>query len=182
MRVITGTARGRTLKTLPGDDVRPTSEKVKEALFSAIQFELEGRRVLDLFGGSGQLGIEALSRGAKKAVFIDSSSQSISVIRENLNSAKLGDRAVVIQTDALSFVKTCVEKFDVAFVDPPYKDGLIQKVLPYLVAKMSDGGVIVCESPTDEQLQPEIPPYGIYREYKYGKTKITLYRPRSEQI
>ena len=103
MRVITGTARGRVLRTLEGEDVRPTTDRVKEAVFSIIQFEIEGRRVLDLFAGSGQLGIEALSRGAASATFVDMSKDSLSTVKYNLEHTKLGDNAKVVQTDALSF-------------------------------------------------------------------------------
>ena len=110
MRVITGTARGRKLITLEGDDVRPTTDKVKEALFSIIQFEIEGRRILDLFAGSGQLGIEALSRGAKNAVFVDSSKKSVEVVRQNLEATGFSKSAVVLNTDSLAFLRTRAEK------------------------------------------------------------------------
>ena len=120
MRVITGTARGRVLKTLEGEDVRPTTDRVKEAVFSIIQFEIEGRRVLDLFAGSGQLGIEALSRGAASATFVDMSKDSLSAVKYNLEHTKLGDNAKVVQTDALSFLKLTKDKFDIVFLDPPY--------------------------------------------------------------
>ena len=120
MRVITGTARGRVLRTLEGEDVRPTTDRVKEAVFSIIQFEIEGRRVLDLFAGSGQLGIEALSRGAASATFVDMSKDSLSAVKYNLEHTKLGDNAKVVQTDALSFLKLTKDKFDLVFLDPPY--------------------------------------------------------------
>lgn len=105
MRVITGTARGRVLKTLEGEDVRPTTDRVKEAIFSIIQFELEGRRVLDLFAGSGQLGIEALSRGAAYATFTDMSAESVDIVKKNLISTKLENNAEVIRTEAVTFLK-----------------------------------------------------------------------------
>ena len=117
MRVITGTARGRVLRTLEGEDVRPTTDRVKEAVFSIIQFEIEGRRVLDLFAGSGQLGIEALSRGAASATFVDMSKDSLSTVKYNLEHTKLGDNAKVVQTDALSFLKLTKDKFDIVFLD-----------------------------------------------------------------
>mgnify|MGYP002675531026 CR=1 FL=1 len=116
MRVITGTARGRVLRTLEGEDVRPTTDRVKEAVFSIIQFEIEGRRVLDLFAGSGQLGIEALSRGADSATFVDMSKDSLATVKYNLEHTKLGDRAKVIQTDALSFLKLTKDRFDIVFI------------------------------------------------------------------
>src|SRR5690554_4705969 len=116
MRVITGSARGRVLQTLPGDDVRPTIDRVKEAVFSIIQFEIEGRRVLDLFGGSGQMGIEALSRGAQSCVFVDNSRVATDVIKENLKTTKLAEKSQVLLTDALTFLKTTKLAFDIVFL------------------------------------------------------------------
>lgn len=176
MRVITGIARGRNLETLPTDDVRPTYDRVKEAMFSIIQFEIEGRRVLDLFAGSGQLGIEALSRGAESATFIDNSKKSIDVVRRNLATVKMSDKATVIQADAVSFSANCAGRFDIAFLDPPYDSGLIEKALPNVAMKMTDGGVIVCETEIHETLPESAGDFKIYRDYKYGKTKITVYR------
>ncbi|MBQ7546126.1 MAG: 16S rRNA (guanine(966)-N(2))-methyltransferase RsmD [Clostridia bacterium] len=176
MRVITGSARGRTLETLPGDDVRPTVDRVKEAVFSIIQFELEGRRVLDLFGGSGQMAVEALSRGAASATILDNSRRAIDVIRRNLQTTGLADRAVVLEADALAFVRNNRSTFDIAFLDPPYDKGLLQKVLPDLAGRMAKGGVILCESPVGEELPEVVGAYSIYRTYRYGKTKITAYR------
>ncbi|MBR5773231.1 MAG: 16S rRNA (guanine(966)-N(2))-methyltransferase RsmD, partial [Clostridia bacterium] len=126
MRVITGTAKGMRLASLEGDEVRPTYDRVKEAIFSIIQFDLEGRRVLDLFAGSGQLGIEALSRGAQNATFVDSNRSAIAVIKENLEKTRLSKSAVVLQTDAVGFIKNYrgVE-FDVVLLDPPYHEELL---------------------------------------------------------
>ncbi|MCL2509083.1 MAG: 16S rRNA (guanine(966)-N(2))-methyltransferase RsmD [Oscillospiraceae bacterium] len=180
MRVITGSARGVVLESLPGNDVRPTIDRVKEAVFSIIQFEIEGRRVLDLFAGSGQLGIEALSRGAEHAVFIDSDRDAVQVIRRNLEKTKLSDKATLLQTDALSYLRTGKAKFDAAFLDPPFNRGFLEKVLPLLAPLMNAGGVIVCESPFEEKLLEEAGGYKLHREYKYGKTKITVYRDTAE--
>ena len=105
LRIITGSAKGKKIKTLEGEATRPTSERIKEAVFSAIQFDIEGRRVLDLFAGSGQLGIEALSRGAQTATFVDSNRNAIAVIKENLDKTRLTKNAVVLQTDAVGFIK-----------------------------------------------------------------------------
>ncbi len=176
MRVITGSARGRALETLSGIDVRPTSEKVKEAIFSIIQFELEGRNVLDLFGGSGQLGIEALSRGAKRATFVDSCADAVKVMQKNLASTKLEDRSVVLRTDSLSFAASTDERFDVVFLDPPFGKDIQSKVIPLIAAKVNRGGVIVCEALHNEVLPEEAGNFKLFREYKHGKTKITVYR------
>ncbi|NLB37326.1 MAG: 16S rRNA (guanine(966)-N(2))-methyltransferase RsmD [Clostridiales bacterium] len=181
MRVITGSARGRTLQTLSGEDVRPTVDRVKEAVFSIIQFEIEGRRVLDLFGGSGQMGIEALSRGAESCIFTDIDRNAVDVIKANLKTTGLSDKAQVIQADAISFLKNNQQSFDIVFLDPPYSAGLMQKVLPLAAARTAKGGVIVCESPLKEELPENAGGMSIYRSYKYGKTKITVYRPTEIQ-
>ena len=180
MRVITGTARGRRLVTLEGDDVRPTTEKVKEALFSAIQFEIEGRRVLDLFAGSGQLGIEALSRGAANAVFVDASKKSVDIVRQNLETTGFTKSSVVLNTDSIAFLRTRAEKYDIAFLDPPYRTGLLQKALEGIDRVMSDSGLIVAECPTDEEFPENAGGFIKTKEYKYGKIKLAIYRKPSE--
>lgn len=177
MRVITGSARGRVLQTLPGDDVRPTIDRVKEAVFSIIQFEIEGRRVLDLFGGSGQMGIEALSRGAQSCVFVDNSRVATDVIKENLKTTKLAEKSQVLLTDALTFLKTTKLTFDIVFLDPPYSSGLLQKALALVAEKVAMGGVIICETPHCEELPETVGSMSLFKDYKYGKTKITVYRP-----
>ena len=120
MRVITGIARGRRLKEPQGLETRPTTDRVKEGIFSSIQFEIEGRRVLDLFGGTGQMGIEALSRGAAHCTFVDLRKEAVGIIRENLKLTGLEGQATVVQRDALAFLTRCREKYDVIFLDPPY--------------------------------------------------------------
>ena len=176
MRVITGTARGRVLRTLEGEDVRPTTDRVKEAVFSIIQFEIEGRRVLDLFAGSGQLGIEALSRGADSATFVDMSKDSLATVKYNLEHTKLGDRAKVIQTDALSFLKLTKDRFDIVFIDPPYASSLVADSMKLLSDAVADGGCAVCETPVDSELPEGFGELKLYRSYRYGKIKITVYR------
>lgn len=184
MRVITGTARGRNLQTLEGEDVRPTSDRVKEAVFSIIQFEIEGRRVLDLFAGSGQLGIEALSRGAEKAVFVDANAQAISVIRQNLQKCGFEKNAIVLNTDSFMYLTSGARSdvFDIAFLDPPYRMGLVEKALPLVAEHMSAGGAILCETPMDEELPEETGNFRIAKTYRYGKIKITLYRSKDVAI
>lgn len=181
MRVITGSARGRKLITLEGDDVRPTTDIVKEALFSIIQFEIEGRKVLDLFGGCGQLAIEALSRGADSAVIVDSSKKSIEVIRQNLQNTGFDKNAVVLQSDALAFLQRRNEKYDIAFVDPPYSKGLIEKVLPSLCEVMNEGGVIVCEAPFTDELPEQAGGFYLKKKYRYGKIGLFVYRFRGDE-
>lgn len=176
MRVITGIARGRKLETLPGEDVtRPTTESVKEALFSMIQFEIEDKKVLDLFAGSGQLGIEALSRGAGKCIFVESDRQAVKVIQNNVSHCQLEKQADIINSDAISFLMK-KNNFDIAFLDPPYKKGFMEKCLPLLLPMMSGDGVVVCETSADENLSETFNGWYADRVRKYGKTKLTLYR------
>ena len=178
MRVITGTARGVRLKTPEGLDTRPTAERVKEALFSAIQFEIEGRRVLDLFAGRGQLGIEALSRGAEWAVFVDAGKSAAALVKENLRRAKLTEKAQVVQTDYLSYLSRCREKFGLIFLDPPYAENFLENALEKIVEFdiLSSGGIIVAERPEGKELPQEFEGYTRSRDYRYGITLITLYR------
>lgn len=182
MRVITGTARGRKLKELPGYDTRPTTDKVKESIFNIVQFDVEGRRVLDLFAGTGQLGIEALSRGAEKCVFVDSSRDAVKVIRENVAHTGFEEQSRVQQGDGVAFLTSCREKFALCFLDPPYQSDLLEKALEKIaeIDIMAENGIIVCESAAD-RLLPQLPaPYEMGREYRYGKIKLTVYHRRTE--
>ena len=179
MRVITGTARGRRLREPEGMAIRPTTDSVKEAIFNTIQFDIEGRRVLDLFAGTGQLGIEALSRGAAEAVFVDRDREAVKIVKENLKACSL--QAVVRQEDALSALRR-EEKFDLIFVDPPYDAGLYGPVLETIksVDKLTDGGIIICEARSTEPLPDLAVPYGKRKEYRYGKVKIAVYTKSKE--
>lgn len=176
MRVITGEARGRKLITLEGEDVRPTTSKVKEAVFSAIQFDIQGRIFLDLFAGSGQMGIEALSRGAKSAVFVDNSRKSIDIIRKNLNNAGLYSKAKIFHTDSSSYLDITDENFDIVFLDPPYGTGILQKVLPKIVEKVKKTAVIIVENPEKEEILQNYGEFMLDRQKHYGKIKISMYR------
>lgn len=176
MRVITGSARGRRLQTLEGQEVRPTPERIKEAVFSIIQFQIEGRRFLDLFAGSGQMGIEALSRGAREAVFVDSRKDSVQIIRENLEKTGLSRQGKVVNMDSLAFLSQPNGKFDLAFLDPPYRTGLLEKALEMTSAVVKPGGVILCEHPADEELPGQAGDFVKRRDYRHGKILISLYR------
>ena len=183
MRVITGTARGRVLRTLEGEDVRPTTDRVKEAVFSIIQFEIEGRRVLDLFAGTGQLGIEALSRGAKSALFIDKRADAVKLVRENLALCRLEENAQVICGDSVASLGAQRQKFDIIFLDPPYGSGLLEQAMEKIASFdiLSPHGIMVAESALDQAL-PALPaPYSLYREYRYGKIKVTIYHRAGEE-
>jgi 16S rRNA (guanine(966)-N(2))-methyltransferase RsmD len=175
MRVITGTARGRRLKTLEGESVRPTTDKVKESIFNIIQFDIEGAKVLDMFAGCGQLGIEALSRGAEFAVFTDISRQSIAVVEENLEHTNLRSLSKTVVTDSLSYLDRTMERYDIAFLDPPYRAGIMEDAIERVRLHINDGGIIVCETGADEVLPEEIEGFSSKR-YKYGKIALTIYR------
>lgn len=173
MRVITGACRGRRLLEPAGRDVRPTTDQVKEAMFNIIQFHVEGARVLDLFAGTGQLGIEALSRGAESCTFVDASRDSIRLVEENLR--RCGLEARVLCCDALGFLKTR-EQFDLIFLDPPYGNGMDTKAVENVKEFdiLSKGGIMICETRADAPL-PDIPAsFGTVRTYRYGKIKLTV--------
>ena len=175
MRVITGSARGRRLKTLDGESVRPTYDTVKESMFSIIQFDIEGRRVIDLFSGSGQLGIEALSRGAKSAVFVDLSKESLDVTEENLETVGFRGLSKLVRSDAVDYLSRTDEVYDLAFLDPPYKAGIMTAALDMLFSQIADGGTVVCETSAEEVLDDCVDGFSC-RRYKYGKTALTVYR------
>ncbi len=178
MRVITGTARGVPLKAPKGMDTRPTMDQVKEGIFSAIQFEIEGRTALDLFAGSGQLGIEALSRGAAHCTFVDKGKEPIAVIRENLKKTRLEDHATVAQADYSSYLKTCRTQFDLILLDPPYAEIFLETALKIIseIDILTNSGIIVCERSFEKSLPDEIPGLVRYRDYRYGKAAVTIFR------
>ena len=178
MRVITGKARGVTLKTPDGMQTRPTTDRVKEALFSIIQFEIQGANVLDLFGGTGQLGIEALSRGAKRAVFVDFQANACRLIRENLKRARLDGDAQVVQSDYLAYLDRCKEQFQIVFLDPPYAEVFLETALKRIteIDILQSGGIIIAERPLGKELPWEFDGYSRSRDYKYGNTLLAVYR------
>ncbi len=178
MRVISGSARGTVLKTPDGMKTRPTADRVKEALFSILQFDLPGATVLDLFGGTGQLGIEALSRGAKRAVFIDEQAAACKLIKENLNRCKFQNQAQVIQADYMAYLKNCKEKYQIVLLDPPYAEVFLENALKMIteIDILQSGGIIVTERPLEKALSLEFSGYTRSKDYKYGKTLLTLYR------
>ena len=165
MRVITGSARGRRLNELKGYDTRPTTDKVKEGIFSAVQFEVEGARVLDLFAGTGQLGIEALSRGAQRAVFVDRRTDAVKLIRENLALTRLEEGAQVVCGDS------------------PYADNLLERAVAHIARFdiLAPEGRMIAESPAEKELPKLSAPYRVAREYRYGRIKVTLYRRDGEE-
>jgi len=204
LRIISGAARGRKLKEPVGFDIRPTSDLVKESVFNIIQFDIEGRRVLDLFAGTGQLGIEALSRGAKSAVFVDIKPEAVKLVWENLKISGMMGFAEVYTRDALRYLggdnpgirssgvedqqngntegilsphSWNKEKFDLIILDPPYKTPLAEKALAKIIEfdKLNPNGIIICEMKADNATPIVTQPYFLYKEYKYGGVKIARY-------
>lgn len=182
MRIITGSAKGTKLITLEGEETRPTSEKVKEAIFSAIQFELHDRSVLDLFGGSGQLSLEALSRGAKNAVIVDANRAAVEIIKTNAAKTKLMEKCRIITADWKDYLKGAKgkESFGLVFLDPPYKAGFLDEVLKKIFASdiLAPDAIIVCESGEDGVPEPS----DAYEQklYKYGRTYVSIIRYKAE--
>ena len=194
MRIVAGKARGTIIETLEGDDTRPTLDRVKENFFNAINFDVVDANVLDLFAGSGQLGLEALSRGASKATFVDSSPECVAIITKNAQKAKLYDKCNVFRYDYSEYIaglkkRKIFEKFDIVFMDPPY--GLGQRLINDCVKKIikneiiSDGGLIICETGNGEALALDLDG-GVSgrikktRAYKYGKVYITILTVEAE--
>ena len=176
MRVISGSARGRKLKVPVGNGIKPSSDRVKESIFSIVQFDIEGSRVLDLFAGTGQFGIEALSRGAKEAVFVDISKESVRLIQENLRICGFSGSAVVYSHDALRFLENN-EKYDLIFIDPPYDSALAAKALSKIAEfdKLNKNGIIIHESKADDRTPDLALPYVLQKQYRYGSVRVTKY-------
>ena len=183
MRVITGSARGRHLKELEGMETRPTTDRVKEGLFNIIQFDIEGRSVLDLFAGSGQMGLEALSRGASEATLVDRSAEAVAIIKENAAKTKLSDKCTVYRSDYLDFIRRFSGKqYDIVILDPPYA---LKMYKPALKAMLDAGilkptSLIICESGEDEVFEGDgelASRFEIEKQTKYSKTYITIFRP-----
>ena len=175
MRVISGTAKGCRLQEPRDRKIRPTTDKVKESIYNIIQFEVEGSRVLDMFAGTGQLGIEALSRGASEAVFTEASGEAARIVESNLRAARVEDRGRLVRGDCLTSIGR-LGKFDIILLDPPYSTGLLEKALARIIEfdNLTADGIIVCELPSEDSL-PDLPmPYHIRREYRYGKIKLIV--------
>ena len=184
MRVIAGSARGTRLKTPDGLLTRPTSDRVKEAVFSILQFDLPGSRFLDLFGGSGQMAIEALSRGAKQAVIVDGRREACKLIQDNLKLTHFTQQAQVIQSDYLSYLERCRDQFDLIFLDPPYAEVFLENALIKIseIDILSSRGIIICERPADKLLDFEVPGFQRGKDYRYGNTWVTIFRKEQEPV
>lgn len=176
MRVVTGCARGMALETVQGTDiVRPTTQKVKEAVFSTIQFDIPFAKVLDLFCGCGQMGIEALSRGAEFCVFVDSNKKSLDVTKANLTKTSLFKQSRVVAMDCKNFLTTTKDTFDIAFLDPPYNKGMLEEALALLTSKMGEKGIILCEHDKHDTLPQEIEGFYLKKKYSYSRVAVSRY-------
>ncbi len=163
--------------------MRPTSDKVKEAIFSIIQFDLPGASVLDLFAGSGQLGIEAISRGAAHCVFVDKSRASVAVVRENVMNCGFLNESRILNMDSIDYLRTAKPGIDIALLDPPYEQGLVEKALPLLEPKLSDTAYVICEHECGLELPEEVGKLVKYRTYNYGKhIALTTYKVKEVDI
>ena len=186
MRIVTGSARGITLQTLEGEATRPTPSAVKEAIFSSIQFDLEGRTMLDLFAGSGQMGLEALSRGAEKATLVDGSKDAYAIDMANAKKTKLYPQCNALCMDWEQYIKSAAKRnsFDIIFMDPPYAEGLVPKVLCALfdADMVKDSTLIICES--GEKLDTDdvmiTARYNVKKEARYGRVYVTYFTPKTE--
>ena len=184
MRIITGTARGRNLRTLEGLHTRPTADKVKQAMFNIVQHDIEGRQVLDLFGGSGQLGLEAGSRGAAAVTIVENDRKAQQIVAENIRMCKLEQVCRLVAGDAIGFLgRQKQESFDLIFLDPPYAEVFLENALKKIseIDILSDRGIIICERPEDKALEIELPGLVRGKDYRYGKTWITLFRKAGKE-
>ncbi|MBR2471932.1 MAG: 16S rRNA (guanine(966)-N(2))-methyltransferase RsmD [Clostridia bacterium] len=178
MRVISGSARGAKLKTIEGNATRPTTDKVKGAIFNILANDIYGKKVLDLYAGSGALGIEALSRGAEMSVFAEKSAQAADIIKQNLEHTKLTNKAKILKNDVFAVLKTILEKFDLIFLDPPYAEELALLTLKAIdEAKiLADGGIIIAETDEGQMLPETVGELQLYDKRKYGRININFYK------
>ena len=185
MRVISGKAKGTKLDTLDTFDTRPTLDRVKEALFNIIQSEIYDALVLDLFAGSGALGIESLSRGAKKVVFCDKSKYAYAVIKKNLTKTRLEDKSVVFNKTYEECLDGLKEKFDIIFLDPPYNTDLGVKAIVKIIEKdlLSDDAIIIVETDDEEKVTNEVinREVQVYDVRKYGKVKLVFLKRKEQE-
>ncbi len=176
MRIVSGEMKGRRLVTAPGLHTRPTADRVKESVFDIIQFDIEGRDVLDLFCGSGQLGLEAVSRGARCCALVDSDRAARDAAMKNIAACGCGERVKLHAADALTFLKGQRKgAFGLIFLDPPYGGALLNEALLDIVRFdiLTQGGIIICESARDYKLADIAEPYRVVRRYRYGITAVT---------
>ncbi|MCM3739153.1 16S rRNA (guanine(966)-N(2))-methyltransferase RsmD [Oceanobacillus luteolus] len=182
MRVIAGVRKGQALKAVPGSATRPTTDKIKEAVFQSMGPFFDGGNVLDLFAGSGSLGIEALSRGMEQAVFVDKQGKAIHTIKENLKTVRMEDRAEVFRTDAYRAIKAAAKReliFDLILLDPPYKKVSYTKLIEEIIENnlIKNDGIIYCEHDPNDELPDQNADLTIMKKENYSNTiAVTIYR------
>ena len=177
MRIITGSARGKRLQTPSGLHTRPTTDRVKESVFNIVQWDLEGRKVLDLFGGSGQLGLESLSRGAASCVIVDGDRNAQKAIEANIKNCGFERACQLIKGDSFQFLqRQKKDSYHVIFLDPPYGGELLNRAIAEIcrIDILTENGIMVCESSAEDQLQPVSAPYRVAKRYQYGHTAVTI--------
>lgn len=183
MRIIAGDRRGTRLEALPGDETRPTLERVKEAVFSSVQFVLPGAQVLDLYAGSGQMGLEALSRGAGGCVFVDHSRDAAAIIKQNCKKAALYEKSRVVTMEADAFLAQAHEQFDIVLLDPPYRKGLFPRLLEQIAAVTAPGGQVICEGERDLAFPQQAGVLVLQKVYRYGTVQVARYlHPRADSL
>ncbi len=178
MRVISGSARGAKLKTIEGNDTRPTTDKVKGAIFNILANDVYGKIVLDLYAGSGALGIEALSRGAAATVFVEKGAPAVDIIKKNLEHTKLSDKAKILKNDVFVALKNITGKFDIIFLDPPYAAELADQTIKAIdEAKiLAEGGIIIAETDEGQDVPGAVGEIELYDKRKYGRININFYK------
>lgn len=183
MRIIAGELKGRKLTTPRDESVRPTTDKVKEAIFSMLMPYLQGSVVVDLFAGTGSLGLEAISRGAKRAYFVDRDRRSIAMVRENVKHCQVEDRAVIICSDHASGISRIHDTADIVFLDPPYKAGLMTGTLTLLSDSglVPEGGIVVAEHGKEEQLPEAVAGFVKIKEKNYGRIAVSVYEREEDE-
>ena len=177
MRIITGSARGKRLQTPEGLHTRPTSDRVKQSVFNIIQFDIEGRKVLDLFGGSGQLGLEAMSRGAASCVIVDGDRAAQKAIEANIRNCGFDRNCQLIKGDSFTFLqRQKKESYHLIFLDPPYGGELLNRAIAEIcrIDILAEGGIMVCESASVDVVAPVQAPYRVVKQYRYGHTDLTI--------
>ncbi len=186
MRIISGTLKGRRLVTPRGLSLRPTSDRVKESMFNILGNEVNGKVILDLFAGTGNLGIEALSRGAKRVTFVDKNREAIRLIQKNLLSCRMEDRSEPLLknvNEAIGFLKRKGERFDLILMDPPYEKGLIQKTIELLCTERiyHDDSILVIEHNRREPLSDISDSWNLTRQRRIGETVLSFLTPITHQ-
>lgn len=175
MRIVAGAAKGRIIGTPEGNDTRPTTDKVREAIFGKLQFEIPGSHVLDLFAGSGAMGIEAMSRGAEKCVFVEKNRNAMRIVKKNAELCGFNKQSTFINADFEKAVAALDEVFDFIFIDPPYKSGFYEKAFELSLRLLKEDGVIVAEH-EDEIIIPDC--YEVYAEKKYSRICVSYIRKK----